>query len=82
MLDKKEDIINEINEIFRKNIGIKLTKDDEHFFKELDVDSLAFLNIIWDTEKHYKIKFINEEIPNYYTRKRLVDAVIERSEIV
>lgn len=80
MLTKKEQITEEINEIFQSKIGIIINDDNEHFFKELDVDSLAFLNLIWEIEKQYKIRFVNENIPNYYTRKILVNAVLEQGE--
>ena len=64
-----------IKEVFLSDLGIEISQDEENFFFDLGVDSMAFLNVISRLEKKFAIKFANEELPGFQTCDILADAI-------
>lgn len=64
-----------IREVFLSDLGIEISNDEENFFFELGVDSMAYLNVISRLEKRFTIKFANEELPNFQTCNILTEAI-------
>ncbi|WP_394834234.1 acyl carrier protein [Pendulispora rubella] len=68
------DLSQTIRESIKLYLGVELASDDQHFFAEAGVDSLAFLNVVSAIERKYAIKFSNEALPDYDTCARLARA--------
>lgn len=66
-----------IRQKVQKALGIELTSDDQHFFLEAGVDSLAFLNVVQALEKEYLVKLRNDTLPDLATCTLLATAVVE-----
>lgn len=76
-MSQSVDLRQTIRETIKQYLGIDLANDDQHFFSEAGVDSLAFLNVVAAIERKYRIKFANEALPGYDTCSRLAAAAAE-----
>ena len=68
------DLSSTIRDAIKRNLGVELTSDDQHFFAEAGLDSLAFLNVVQTIEKKYAIKFKNDALPDLTSCSRLTAA--------
>jgi len=71
------DLSQTIRDSIKRYLGVELASDDQHFFAEAMVDSLAFLNVVAAIERKYGIKFANDALPDYNTCARLAAAASE-----
>lgn len=78
-MDPIAEVKREIRERIRLALGVTLGTDEQHFFTEAGVDSLAFLNIVQWLEKKYEIRFVNDSLPELVTCNLLAAKVMELS---
>jgi acyl carrier protein len=70
-----------VREVFLADLGIEIEQDEQNFFLELGVDSLAYLNVIARLEKLYAIKFANEALPDFQTCNLLAGAIQTQADL-
>ena len=73
--------LDEVRQVIRDRVkqalGIELKSDDQHFFLEAGVDSLAFLNVVSALEKTYLVKFANDTLPDLATCSLLASGLVD-----
>jgi acyl carrier protein len=72
-----DEVKQNIREKFKRALGVDLKNDEQHFFVEAGVDSLAFLNLVKTLEKEYEIKFPNDMLPDLANCALLAAAVVD-----
>jgi acyl carrier protein len=72
-----DDVKRSIREKVKRALGVELSSDDQHFFLEASIDSLAFLNVVQALEKEYFIKFRNDTLPDLANCTLLATAVVD-----
>lgn len=74
--NSREEIVQTLQDIFLKDLGVHIEDNDLDFFQTQSVDSLAFLNAIARLEKIYHVRLPNEEIPLYSSFHKLADGIL------
>jgi len=78
-MNQLDEVKRDIRDRIKLALGVTLTQDEQDFFKEAGVDSLAFLNVVQGLERKYAIKFDNDILPDLSTCSRLAANVVELS---
>jgi acyl carrier protein len=76
-MNQVDEVKSEIRDRIRLALGVTLAGDEQHFFTEAGVDSLAFLNIVQWLESRYAVKFANATLPDLVTCNLLAAMVVE-----
>jgi len=76
-MNQVDEVKQEIRDTIRLKLGVVLASDDQHFFSEAGVDSLAFLNVVQSLEKKYAVKFRNDTLPDLSNCNLLATALVD-----
>jgi acyl carrier protein len=76
-MNQVDDVKREIQERIKQTLGVELTNDEQHFFLDAGIDSLAFLNVVQALEKKYVIKFNNDTLPDLANCSLLATALVD-----
>ena len=70
----------EISSIFLKNILLKINKrldanfdDDDHFYDDLDIDSLDLVEFIANVEQEYQVRIEDHELEKLSSINAIID---------
>jgi acyl carrier protein len=72
-----EKVKESIRQKIKRALGVELSSDEQNFFLDAGVDSLAFLNVVQALEKEYLVKFKNDTLPDLSNCTLLAGAVVE-----
>ncbi len=72
-----DEVKREIRQRIKLALGVELATDDQNFFLEAGIDSLAFLNVVQALEKKYAVKFKNDELPDLANCSLLAAAIVQ-----
>ncbi len=77
MRPDKAEIILTVKDVFMGDLGVRIGDNDQDFFQELAVDSLAFLNAIARIEKIYHVRFVNEDVPLLSSCNKVAESILD-----
>jgi acyl carrier protein len=76
-VNQLEQVKGEIRETIKQALGVEVSTDEQHFFMEAGIDSLAFLNVVQRLEKKFPVKFANETLPDLTNCTLMATALLD-----
>lgn len=74
LMKSKESLAKEIKNIFKKELGVKISLNDK-IYNHKQWDSIGNFNILLKCEKHFNIKFNSNEFNNIKSFKEIFNIV-------